>query len=125
MSATPWNDGISNLLKYVFDIDPSVPMTAADRAALPTPGATTIGETNYLTLTYREYAGLTGVAVDVQTSPDLRTWTTLTLTTTTPTATTYALQQVDIDPNTGDPILQVQVPATGTSKFIRLNVTSP
>lgn len=112
--ATPWNDGIPNLLKYVFDIDPSVPMTSADRAALPTVGAATIGETSYLTLTYREYAGLTGITVNAQTSPDLQTWTTV---------MNPTIFVTGIDPATGDPIMQVQV--AGTSGFIRLSVVSP
>jgi autotransporter-associated beta strand protein len=124
-TATPLNDGIPNLLKYLDDIDPTAPMSTADRAALPAVGTTTITGTPYLTLTFREYALETGITVNVQTSPDLQTWTTLTLTTTTPTPTTYTLQQVDTDSTTGDPIMQVQVPITGTKQFIRLNVTSP
>jgi hypothetical protein len=119
------NDGVPNLLKYLADITPNVPMSATDWAALPSVGTTTSGGTPYLTLTYRQYALESGITVNVQTSADLLTWTTLTLTTTTPTTTTYTLQQVNTDPNTGDPIMRVQVPASGTSKFIRLSVTQP
>jgi len=75
-----------------------------------------MGTTNYLTLTFREYAGITGITRNVQTSPDLQTWTTLTNPTIVPTG---------IDPNTGEPIMQAQVPLTGTNEFIRLNVFSP
>lgn len=34
-TATPENDGLSNLLKYLYDIDPGRPMVASDLAALP------------------------------------------------------------------------------------------
>jgi hypothetical protein len=51
-----------------------------------------------------------------QTSPDLQAWTTL---------TAPALIQTGSDLNTGDPIMQAQVPVSGTTQFIRLNVTSP
>jgi len=115
-TATPLNDGIPNLLKYLFDIDPTVPVTAADRAILPTVGTTTISGSNYETLTYREYASTTGVTINVQTSQDLQTWTTLT----NPTIT-----QTGIDATTGDPILQAHAPITAFPQFIRLDVTQP
>ena len=125
-TATPENDGISNLLKYFYDINPTAPMTAADRAALPTAGTdtTTTPGTQYLTLTYRQYALKTGITMNVQASTDLQTWTTLTLTQNpTPAATTYTLQQVNTDPVTSNPIMQVEVLPAGTQEFIRLNVT--
>ena len=125
-AATPENDGVPNLLKYLFDINPNEVMSVADRAALPTVGMTTTGGTPCITLTYREYAGMTGVTVNVQTSSDLQNWSPLTLTTTSPPpATTYTLQQVNTDFITGDPIIQAQVPVTGSKQFIRLNVTQP
>ena len=34
-TATPENDGVPNLLKYVYDIDPAEAMTANDYAAMP------------------------------------------------------------------------------------------
>jgi kumamolisin len=122
-SATPKNDGIPNLLKYLYDIDPTVPMSAADWAALPEVKATTVNGTNYLTITYREYQQLdSSVSVSVQTSSDLQNWTTLTLGQTA-TATTCTLQQMSTDPNTGDPIMQATVLVTGGKQFIRLQVT--
>jgi hypothetical protein len=124
-NAIPESDGVVNLNKYLFDINPIEVMSATDRAALPAVGMSTTGGIHYLTLTYRQYAGISGISVNVQTSADLRTWTTLTLTTTIPTPATYTLQQVSTDLNTGDPIMQVQVPSIGTREFIRLNVTQP
>jgi len=115
-STTPRNDGIPNLLKYLYDINPSVPMTAPERAALPTLDMTTTSGTTYLTLTYHQYASLTGVTINVQTSPDLQTWTTVN--------PPDLSQQVGTD--SGDPIMEVGVKDTGATKqFIRLNVTQP
>ncbi len=115
-AAVPQGDGVPNLLKYVFNIDPARPMTAADRAALPAAGLASSNGTRYLTLTYRRYALLTGVTVTVQTSPDLVTWT---------TATNPTVLASGSDPATGDPIMEVGVPLTGSRGFIRLNVTQP
>ena len=112
----PESDGVTNLYKYFFDINPSQTMSITDRSALPVAGTTTVAGVPYLTLTYRENLTASGLTVTVQTSPDLVNWTTLVNPTTTQTGT---------DANTGDPIMQVQVPASGTKEFIQLNVTSP
>ena len=115
-SAVPQHDAISNLLKYFFDINPSRPMTASDRAALPVAGTMTTGGTRYLTLTYRRFSLATGITPTVQTSGDLKTWTTPMNPTTIQTGT---------DSLTGDPITQVQVPFSGDREFVRLRVTAP
>jgi hypothetical protein len=94
-------------------------MSASDRAALPTVGVdtTTKPGTEYLTLTYRKNAFLTGITINVQTSSNLQTWTTV--------SPPDLSQQVGTDSNTHDPIMEVGVKTTGTRQFIRLNVTSP
>ncbi len=115
-TATPQGDGVSNLLKYVLDIDPARSMTTADRTALPAVGTTTSNGTPYLTLTYRQNALLTGTTVRVHTSPDLVNWTTVTNPTVLATGS---------DPVTGDPTTQVGVPAAGEREFVRLLVTGP
>jgi hypothetical protein len=126
--ATPLNDGVSNLLKYLFHINPTAPMSATDRTALPTVGTIAPGGIPYLTLTYRQYAPESGITVNVQTSPDLQTWTTV-ATDSTPTLSILeagvSLVQTGNDPATGDPIMQAQVPLTGIKCFIRLEVTQP
>jgi autotransporter-associated beta strand protein len=114
--AAPENDGVPNILKYLCDINPALPMSAAGRAALP---AFTVANGN-LTLTYRQNSSETGINVIVQTSPDLQNWSTITPTSL-PVADT--IQQIGTDPNTNDPIYQIQVPASGTREFIRLNLT--
>ena len=124
-AATPQDDGVNNLLKYVYDIDPTVPLSANSLAAMPAVGTLAVSGTSYLTLTYRQYQGLTGTTVNVQTSPDLLNWTTLTLTSGTPAPGTYAQQQAGTDPTTGDPILQDEVLMTGPAQFMRLYVTQP
>jgi kumamolisin len=117
-SAIPLNDGIPNVLKYVSDINPGVPLTATTRAELPSVNTITKGGATYLTLTYEEYAGLTGTTVNVQTSPDLQTWTTVN--------PPDFDQVLSIDPNSGNPIIEVGVISNGNpEQFIRLDVTQP
>lgn len=117
-TATPLNDGVPNLLKYLYDIDPTAPMSQTDQSALPSVKTETSGGVNYLTLTYRQNAEETGVTVNIQTSTDLQTWTTV-------NPPDFS-QQVNTDPTTGDPIMEVGVKTTGSAQqFIRLNVTSP
>jgi autotransporter-associated beta strand protein len=125
MAATPLNDGVPNLLKYFCDIDPADPMSVGDRAALPTFGMMEVGGVSYLTLTYRQYTMETGVTIRVQTSTDLQNWAWASLTKGTPTATTYSIQQVGNDPNTGDPMMRIQIAYTGGKEFIRMVATSP
>lgn len=115
-AATPFNDGVSNLLKYFCNVNPSRPMGTTDRTALPTPSIdnkTTSG-TTYLALTYRQYTEELGVATAVQTSSDMKTWTTVVL---------DLNRQIGTDATTGDPIMEMGVKATGSKLFVRLNVT--
>jgi hypothetical protein len=120
-TATPENDGVPELLKYFYDINPTAPMSAADRAAMPVVGLNTTSVTGkqYLTLTYRQYASQTGLTINVQTSTDLQTWTTV-------NPADFS-QQIGTDATTGDPIMErgVLMPANNTTQFIRLNVSMP
>jgi len=88
---------------------------------LPTLGMTTVSGTQYLTLTYRQNPLMTGITVNMQTSPDLQTWTTLKPS---DVPRDFLSEQVGTDSTTGDPIMEVGVTANGlTKQFIRLNVT--
>lgn len=119
-------DGIPLLLKYLYDINPSVPMGDLDYGATPFAGVTTIGENQYLTLTYRRYLYATGVTVNVQTSTDMQSWTTVNLNPPNP-ANSFS-QQIgwDTTKNPPDPIMEVGVQITNPAgQFLRLNVTSP
>ena len=115
-AAMPQNDGFCNLLKYFFGINPARPMSAADRVALPAAGTTMVGGVRYLTLSYRKNAAASGISLYVDTSSKLQAWTPV---------PNPIIVQAGTDPNTGDPIMQVQVAVTGPSQFIRLRVTSP
>jgi len=117
-TATPQNDKVSNLLKYLNGSDPSRPMAATDRAALPTVSMTATNGNPCFVMNYRQNPLASGITVNVQTSSDLKAWTTV---------TPSSIQQVSTDATTGNPIMQVQVPiTTGTPKqFLRLNVTQP
>jgi hypothetical protein len=114
--ATPHNDGVSNLMKYLCDIDPSRPMTPADRAALPVLGTITITGVNYLTLTYRQYALATNIFIIIQASPDLQNW---------QPAESSMSQSVGIDPVTGDPVIEIRAAVTGNNQYLRLIVHDP
>lgn len=113
MASIPWNDGVPNLLKYLYDINPTASMSAADRSALPAVGTLISGGVKYLTLTYRENPTVTDIGISVEISSDLKTW----------ARSGSDPVQTDTDQATGDPIMQAQVPLTEGTQFIRLNVT--
>ena len=117
-TATPQNDGVVNLLKYLCDIDPTVPMTEASWDALPLGGMLPLNNPTYLTLTYREDPAATDLTVVAQSSTDAQNW---------GVASGATSQTIGTDSTTGDPIIQVQVPITAgaPTEFIRLKVTSP
>jgi hypothetical protein len=112
--AMPQQDGVSNALKYLANIDPTQPMTAASRAALPTLGVTTVSGSNYATLTYRQRTNLGGLQVGYQKSADLINWS---------AATPDAVQTLGSDPVTGDPLMQARFPMTEARQFYRLQVS--
>lgn len=109
----PQHDGVSNLIKYLVDINPTQPMSDSDKAALPKVGLTTILGVKYLTLTYRRNATVSGLVVDVETSTDVQNWSPAVNSQTVPVGT---------DAATGDTIMQVQVQASGPQLFVRLNL---
>jgi len=114
----PQNDGVNNGLKYLFNINPSQPMSAADRGALPHGGPQPIGPDTYLTLAYRRNISATDVAVEVQTCTDLVNWVTVT--------PDIGPAPIGTDGSTGDPIIQAGVKCTNIPKmFIRLKITVP
>jgi uncharacterized repeat protein (TIGR03803 family) len=109
-------DGVPNLLKYVFDIDPTTPMTEAEREGLPSVGMVTSGSTTYLTLDFREYRFLNGITLVLQSSTDMKTWTTV---------TSPDYMQANVDQASGDTIMEVGVKMTGGKQYLRLNATAP
>jgi uncharacterized repeat protein (TIGR03803 family) len=115
-TATPLHDGVPNLLKFLFDINPLTPMATTDVSAMPAVAVTTISQTQYLTLTYRQSSYASGVVVQVQTSSNVTSWSA-------PAAPDIS-QQVGTDATTGDPIMQVGVKMTSSNQYIRLYVTA-
>jgi subtilisin family serine protease/sugar lactone lactonase YvrE len=117
-TATPRNDGVPNLLKYVFNINPNQSMSASDRAGLPVVGTDTTAQpgTQFLTLTYRQNPALTGTttSVKVETSTDLQNWS--------PPQTPTLSRQLGVA--NGDPVMEIGMPTNGNSTmFIRMHVT--
>jgi len=117
-AAAPNNDGVPNLLKYLYDIDPTADLIGTNRQSLPIFKTTTIGGVSYLTLTYRQAAFVSGISVKVQTSSDMQTWTTV--------DPPDVVEPLGTDSTTGDPILELGVRSNGQAKqFVRLQVTTP
>ena len=111
LAGTPQNDGISNGLKYLCNINPTVPMSRTDRAALPT---VSVSGTSYLTMIYRQNSNLTGLTVSVESSLDLQTWTSV---------TPDSSATIGSDLTTGDPMIELQVKRNGAQKlFLRLRI---
>lgn len=116
-AATPKNDGVPNVMKYLCHIDPSAVLGDADKGALPVMNVIEKDAKEYLTLQHRKNPAASDLNVEVQVSTDLKNW---------QTVTPDNMQTVGIDPQTGDPIIQYQVDTLGAEqKFIRLNVTAP
>ena len=110
VSAFP-SDGVPNLLKYLCNIKPGTPITAAERGNLP---ALTVSG-GFLLLKFHENPALLDMTVNVQTSPDLQTWTKV---------TSPTIVQIGTDSN-NNYIMQVEVPQSGTQQYIQLNLTQP
>jgi hypothetical protein len=111
--ATPFHDGIPNLLKYAYGIDPSVPLTAAARAMLP---VTTLSpDQSTLTITYHRYLALDGPVLTPQVSSTLQTadW-----------QPAVAVSQTGTDAN-GNLIMQAQVDVSTNPQFLRLQIAAP
>lgn len=129
-SATPFNDGVPNLFKYIFGIDPTSPMNAANRAALPQVGwdDTSTADTTYLTLTFGQSQAATTVPMNIQISSDLQNWLIPGRSPGLPTDAThyYEYPTEKKDPN-GDPYMEIEVlvPPNVSKEFIRLNLNVP
>jgi hypothetical protein len=114
----PEFDAVTNGLEYFLNLNPLAPPTAQERSdALPQVGMETIGPTRYLTLTYRQSARAVPSAVRHQLSPTLAagSWTDI---------TPDIVEQLGLDPITGDPRVRVKVAvgAAETRKYLRLEI---
>ncbi len=118
-TANPSGDGTVNLLKYIFDINPSVAMGAGGRAGLPVVSIITSGGKQYLTLTYRQQPFISGYIISLQESTNLSSG----FSTVTPDYNPTFSNNAGTDPTTGDPLIQVGVLlGTGQNQYLRLNI---
>lgn len=114
-AAIPQKDGVSNLLKYFCDVDPSGPMSATDRAALPTVGSVTDETGTYLTLTFRVNHSMGEIMFSTQVSSDLANW---------QNVTPDRIRNLPPDLQAGDNVIEEDIKVTNATKeFIRLQVT--
>jgi hypothetical protein len=103
-AATPLNDGLSNLLKYFFGLDPTVPTPPSIVSVAPD------GQGNFV-LAYRLSKNLSDISYTIQESTDLATW------------TDTGVQGVQISDQVNYYIMQATVPqAGGSPMFLRLQV---
>jgi sugar lactone lactonase YvrE len=102
--ANPVNDGVSNLLKYAFGLDPHVPAVTG----LPTPG---FGG-GQLTLTYTKVLAATDLVYTPEWSTDLKVWIPAGIT-----------EEILSDNGTIQRIRAAVPVGVTKAKFLRLNVT--
>ena len=116
--ADPDHDGVPNWLAFVCDAAPLGGATAVDRSALPQAGFENVGNTNYVTLTYRRDPLATQTNLSYETSSDLAAgaW---------QATAPDVVETLTPDPVTGDPRIRAKFVATGSKKFVRLRVTGP
>ncbi len=103
-SASPSGDGVCNLLKYAFGLDPLVPV-AGGMPVMGLSGAS-------LSLTYTKVLAATDVLYTVEWSADLDTWSPVGVTELTLSGDAVTQQ-----------ILATVTAAPATAKFLRINVT--
>jgi len=113
--AMPAGDGVSNLLKYAFNLNPW--SNCAGR--FPAGSIMTIGGTNYLTLTYTLNIFATDLTYIPEVTGDLKTWY---------SGPAFVLP-VSVIPNsdgiTESVIVQDSTPVGNAPRFIRLRVIGP
>jgi hypothetical protein len=114
-AATPQHDGVSNAVKYLTAINPSVPMGTGTYSMLPARGSITLSGTQYLTLTYRRNQNTPGLSLSVQSTADLLAWSNVI-----PDGT----DTIGFDSSTGFPIVRLRVKMSSEpTMFIRLQIT--
>jgi hypothetical protein len=108
--AIPLNDGVPNLLKYAFGLNPLLPA----QNHLPTTAIQNIGGINYLTLAFRRKTSASDLLYTPQSGPTLGTWTGTPVQVGTPTDNGDGTQTVEFRDST--PL------NSATARFMRLQV---
>jgi hypothetical protein len=115
-TVSPAGDGIPNLMKYAFNLNPFVPSTGG----LPQGSLPTIGGTNYLALTFKQVLFATDISYTVQVSGDLITWNSG------PGYTAQIGPPIDNGDGTETVTFQDIVPVTSANaRFIRVQISGP
>jgi len=103
--ANPAGDGIPNLLKYFYGLDP------ATNSGTP-PVSTVPDNSGNLVLTFRLAKNLTGVTYQIQSSPDLLNW------------TNTGVQGTEVSDQGAYYLMQAAVPMSANAKlYLRVTVT--
>ncbi len=114
-TAAPAGDGVPNLLKYAFNVNPTANGTQAE----PKAGTVSIGGVEYPTLTYQQDIYATDLTFTPEVSNDLQHW--------------YSgagyIVPVSVTPDgngvTDTVVIRSAAPAAAQAQFMRLTVTGP
>ena len=107
-------DGVANSLKYLFDLNPSLAMKAADWAFLPTPESLTPSGVPVTALHFRKNPGLPAGVLQLQTETTFGSGNWI-------DATPDYSATSGRDPATGDPLVDLGVNRSSSMLFLRLN----
>jgi uncharacterized repeat protein (TIGR03803 family) len=114
------SDIVPPVLKYLVGANPSQPMTPGEYANLPTLGMDSTSQpgTTFLSLTWRQGVGATGVGVVLESSTDMVNWS--------PVTGTNLLSQTVSTDSSGNTTMEMGAKMTGSpEQFVRLQVTPP
>jgi hypothetical protein len=107
------NDGLTNGQEYLHNMNPKI---ADNGLSIQFGREPATGQPTFLTLTYRQSARTSGLAIQYQATDTLGTWLNVS-----PTVT----ENLGLDPVTADPIMRFKfsVAPSDTNKFLRLQLT--
>ena len=115
-TAAPAGDGIPNLMKYAFDLNPFV----AGAGGLPVATVQNVSGSNYLAISYTRVLFATDISYTVQVSDDLVTWNSG------PAFTAQLGLPIDNGDGTQTITVQDLVPVdSATKRFIRIRISHP
>lgn len=115
--ADPDKDGLPNVVEFYHHLDPNIPTSGADLAALPTAGIETVGGEPMLGITYRTNRRAVVTAAVFERSTTLaNSWA---------VEAPQSVENLTSDPATGDPRVRALFPldAQQTASFVRMRLT--
>ena len=116
--ADPDRDGIPNWLAFLCDLPPLGGANGGDFGALPAAGRERIGNTEYVTLTYRRNILAAQTSLTYESSTDLAAggWQAI---------APDLVESLAADAVTGDPQIRAKFATGNTRRFVRLRVDGP